>query len=174
MNKKPLGFIPAEYTIPGVLASLQTGSRVWAPAQDPTTAPGVTGGETLGDIIRHHMGEQHAKEAQLKFDQHKQTIEQRDALKAVKVTELDALGLIASCEYYSPAVTNGRTTIATATLQNGYTVVGQSHASQATEPVKETGEKRALADVVHQIIRLETYMLQETIHRLNVILGEAK
>jgi hypothetical protein len=85
------------------------------------------------------------------------------------VTELDALGLIASCEYYSPVVTEGRTTIATATLQNGFTVVGQSHASQATTPVKETGEKMALKDVVDQTIRLETYMLQETIHRLETL-----
>lgn len=79
-----------------------------------------------------------------------------------KVTKEDIQNKITSVDYF--IMPDGRTTIAHVTLDNGFTVRGESSCVSVINFNKELGEKLALEKAISKIWELEAYLLAEQLH----------
>lgn len=82
-----------------------------------------------------------------------------------KVTKEDVQNKIVSVDYF--VMPDGRTTIAHVTLDNSFTVRGESSCVSIVNFNKELGEKLALEKAMNKIWELEGYLLAEQLHMKN-------
>lgn len=83
-----------------------------------------------------------------------------------KVSLNDLLAKVKGATY--TVLPNGRTTICQLTLENGYTVEGQSACVDIANYNKALGEQYAYNDAISKIWPLEGYLLAESLYRRRV------
>ncbi|WP_373767242.1 Gp49 family protein [Glaesserella sp.] len=77
-----------------------------------------------------------------------------------KLTLEDIQSVIVKAEYHR---LTDKLTTCVLTLQNGYTVTGESACIDATNYVQEIGEKIAYENAMNKVWQLEGYLLQQKI-----------
>lgn len=91
--------------------------------------------------------------------------EQRDAMLANRPGPSVTIEKIRSKMKDVRFVVDGTLTIAIVTMENGYTVTGQSACADPQNYDKPLGEKIAVDDAIKKIWPLEGYLLREQLHR---------
>lgn len=81
---------------------------------------------------------------------------------APRVTMEDVLGSIAKADYYLHA--EGTLTICVLTLQNGFTVTGQSACADIANYKQDIGERMAYDNAVNEIWKFLGYVLRDKLH----------
>lgn len=88
--------------------------------------------------------------------------ELKERSTAPRVTMEEVLGSIAQTNYYVHA--EGTLTICVLTLQNGFTVIGESACADIANYKQDIGERIAYDNAVKQIWKFLGYMLRDKLH----------
>ncbi len=88
--------------------------------------------------------------------------ELKERSTAPRVTMEEVLGSIAKIDYYVHA--EGTLTICVLTLQNGFTVTGQSACADIANYKQDIGERMAYDNAVKEIWKFLGYMLRDKLH----------